>query len=392
MRKTGQIHPLDELIENNYVLFNEEFHKGPDFSAIAPGRINIIGEHTDYNSGLSMPAAINKWLIASFSERRDNKINIKSLNFKSHLSFSLNFTPKLIESWQQYVFGALSVFREVAHVEHGFDAYIWGNVPVGSGVSSSAALEVAVMNGLRTMYQAELSDLDLVKLCQRVEHEHLGVKSGLLDQYASQFSKAGEVMVLDFKNLSHQYIDFITQDYEWVLVDSKVKRELSNSAYSDRVRETSNALKLIKGKVDSVEDFRDLKEGYLDLLPNEIWRKRLNHYLSENKRVLEAVDAIQSKDFVQLGKLLLASHASLKNDYEVSCEQLDFLVQESQNQFCLGSRMMGGGFGGCTINLVSKDGFDDFKEMIRSSYRKKFTMDPTIEKYRLVEGAFVNRF
>lgn len=392
MKRTEQLNTLDELIEKNYVLFNEEFHKGPDFSAIAPGRINIIGEHTDYNLGLSMPAAINKWVIASFSARRDNKINIKSLTFKSHLSFSLNFTPKLSESWQQYVFGALSVFQEVAKIDYGFDAYIWGNVPVGSGVSSSAALEVAVMNGLRALYQPELSNLDLVKLCQRVEHEHLGVKSGLLDQYASQFSREGEVMLLDFKSLSHEYIDFVTQDYEWVLVDSKVRRELANSAYSDRVRETSNALKLIKAKVDGVEDFRDLKEGYLDLLPNEIWKKRLKHYLSENRRVIQAVEAIQSKDFVQLGKLLLASHYSLKNDYEVSCEQLDFLVGESQNQYCLGSRMMGGGFGGCTLNLVSKDGFNDFKELIRSSYRSKFNIEPSIERYKLVQGAFVNRF
>jgi galactokinase len=392
MKRIGQLNSLEELIENNYVLFNEEFHKGPDFSAIAPGRINIIGEHTDYNLGLSMPAGINKWVIASFSERRDNKVNIKSLTFKSHLSFSIGFTPKLSESWQQYVFGAFSVFKEVAKVDHGFDAYIWGNVPVGSGVSSSAALEVAVMNGLRAMYHADLSDVDLVKLCQRVENEHLGVKSGLLDQYASQFSREGEVMVLDFKNLSHQYIDFNSQDYEWVLVDSKIRRELANSAYSDRVRETSNALKLIKGKIDGVEDFRDLKENYLDLLPNEIWRKRLKHYLSENARVLQAIDAIQSKDFVQLGKLLLASHTSLKNDYEVSCEQLDFLVEELQNEYCLGSRMMGGGFGGCTINLVAKDGFNDFKEIIRKSYRSKFNIEPGIEKYKLVQGAFINHY
>lgn len=387
-----KIRSLEELMESNYSRFQEEFHKGCDFISAAPGRINIIGEHTDYNEGLAMPAAIDRWVVITFARRTDTNINIRSLNFRSQLAFSLHHTPIISETWQKYVYGALRVFREVSEVLHGFDALIWGNVPLNAGVSSSAALEVALLNGLRAVYETNISDLSIVNLCQKIEHDYIGVQTGLLDQYASQFSRTGKVMVLDFKDLHHQYVDLEMPDLLWVLVDSKVTRVLAQSGYSQRVQETHDALKYLKERISEIHTFRDLKEEYLELLPEETWKKRLKHYLSENRRVVEAMDCIQHKNFPALGKVLLQSHQSLRDNYDVSCPELDFLVDTAQKTSCLGSRIMGGGFGGCTLNLVPVHAYRDFTERIKSSYIDRFHIEPSVEEYHITGGVFIHKF
>jgi galactokinase len=392
MENIEQITSLDELIEINQEIFFKEFHKSPDLTATAPGRINIIGEHTDYNQGLSMPAAINRWVVISFKRRKDEAINIKSINFNSELNYTTNSVPITNESWQKYIFGAIEVFKEKNILLTGFDALIWGNVPLGSGVSSSAALEVAMMNGLRALYETNVEDFELVKLCQKIEHEYLHVKSGLLDQYASQFSKQGAAMVLDLNSLQHQYVHLETQELEWVLVESGVKRELAHSGYSQRVKETSEAFEFLKAIIPSITNFRDIKFSYLNLLPNEIWKKRLEHYIFENQRVIKAMDHIQNNDFEALGKLLNQSHESLRDLYEVSCTELDFLANSAQSfEGCLGSRMMGGGFGGCTLNLIRKDHLSKFTTYIKNAYQEKFNVDPSVDNFSLVEGACIHK-
>ena len=377
----------EELIQTNQELFYQIFFSAPSICCIAPGRINIIGEHTDYNYGLAMPAAINRWVLVSFGKRNDRTVHVKSVNYNSDLIFVLGESPSLEESWQKYVYGAIEVFRENNMVNEGFNAVVLGNVPLGFGVSSSAAIEVAMMNGLKALYNSSANDLQIVKLCQRVEHEFLHLKSGLLDQYASQFSRKGKVMVLDFKSMSHQYLSMENDGYEWTLVNSGITRELVHSGYSHRVKETQEALRFLKGIKPEIENFRDIEASHLELLPDEIWKKRIRHYLSENQRVRLAVEYIGQNNFEKLGEVLCSSHFSLRDDYEVSRVELDYLAEIAmENPFCLGSRIMGGGFGGCTLNLVRKDGGEEFAAYINRNYLHKFNIHPSINSFQLVNG------
>ena len=385
---------LQTYIENTSHYFGEKFGGSPSLVAYAPGRINIIGEHTDYNFGLSMPTAINRWVIVCLRPRADKVISITSQNYHDSMEYTIGapFTPAA--SWQKYTYGCLSVFGGQFPLPQGFDAVIWGNVPIGSGVSSSAAMEVALMNALRAHYEADMDDLALVKLCQRVEHEYLKVNSGLLDQYASQFSRLGKLMILDFNRMSSEYVDADMKDWTWMLTDSKVKRELAGSKYSERVQETSQALAEIKSKNAGVAGFRDISLADVSQVSDPVAQKRIKHLVLENQRVLDAAEALRQKDFEQLGKLLTASHVSLRDDYEVSCPELDFLVDTAlQMPYCAGSRMMGGGFGGCTISLVRKDSVQKFKSFMTDEYATEYGIVTEINNYQLVDGAgVVNSF
>jgi galactokinase len=225
-------------------------------------------------------------------------------------------------------------------------------------------------------------------MCQRVEHEYLKVNSGLLDQYASQFSREGKLMILDFNQLSSEYVNADMQDWAWILADTRVKRELAGSKYSERVQETATALQEIKNKDNKVNGFRDITETHLDLVADATLRKRIRHLVLENQRVLQAAEALSQKNFEALGKLLTASHESLRDDYEVSCPELDFLVAAAlQLPYCAGSRMMGGGFGGCTISLVRKDSVIKFSNFLTDEYAREYDIVTEINNYQLVDGA-----
>lgn len=379
---------LQNYIDHTRQYFQEKFGAAPTLAAYAPGRINIIGEHTDYNLGLSMPTAINRWVIVCLRPRADKEIILISQNYHDQMHFVLgeDFTPE--SSWQRYAYGCLSIFGQQFPMDQGLEAVIWGNVPIGAGVSSSAAIEVALVNALRTQYQADLDDLALVKLCQRVEHEYLKVNSGLLDQYASQFSRMGKFMVLDFLSLQAEYVDADMQDWTWILADTKVKRELAGSKYSERVQETARALEEIKSKDSRVQGFRDLSLEQVNLVADPVAQKRIRHLVLENQRVLEAAEALRKQDFQQLGKLLTASHYSLRDDYQVSCPELDFLVDTAlQLPYCAGSRMMGGGFGGCTISLVRKDSVQKFNAFLTDEYAREYDIVTDLYHYQLVDGA-----
>ncbi len=381
---------LGELLDNTIDFFNIHFGHQPTFVAYAPGRINIIGEHTDYNQGLSMPTAINRWVTMSVSPTNDNSIHIYSLDYGSDMNFMLheNYAPK--SSWEKYVYGCICIFDKASPLQNGFNAVIIGDVPIGSGVSSSAALEVAVMNALNKLVGSKLDGFELIKLCQQVEHQFLGVKSGLLDQYASQFSKENQYMILDFQNISHSYIAAEMHEYEWVLCDTKIQRSLAGSNYSKRVEETNEAIASLKNRFPEIVSFRDITLEQVSFLENEVHKKRIRHYVSENLRVAEAIEALAANDMVTLGNLLLESHNSLKDDYEVSCPELDFLVTEALiGDECIGSRMMGGGFGGCTLNLVQKNSVYDFLIRMSNRYYETFQIESEVNVYQSVDGAGV---
>ena len=379
---------LQKYIDTTSHYFQEKYGVAPSVVAYAPGRINIIGEHTDYNFGLAMPAAINRWVVVCLRPRPDQVISVTSQNYHDTMEFTLGTAFEPSKSWQKYTYGSITIFGGQFPIQKGFDAVIWGNVPIGSGVSSSAAMEVALMNALRAAYQADMDDLALVKLCQRVEHEYLKVNSGLLDQYASQFSRVGKLMILDFNALRSEYVDADMKDWTWILADTKVKRELAGSKYSERVQETANALKEIQQKNPAVKGFRDITVEDTGSISDANQQKRIQHLVSENLRVQEAAKALQEQNFTALGNILTASHVSLRDDYEVSCPELDFLVDAAlQLPYCVGSRMMGGGFGGCTISLVRKDSVLKFSNFLTDEYAREYDIVTEISNYQLVDGA-----
>ncbi len=382
---------LNTLVSQVSSDFAARFQHAPDLIAYAPGRINLIGEHTDYNEGLSMPSGINRWVLVAIRKRSDLKVVIDSANFEGEISFEMGETPELDISWKKYVFGIVSVFHETYPLTAGFEAYIFGNVPLAAGVSSSAAIEVATMNALRGLYQAPQSDLEVVKGCQQVEHRFLKIKSGMLDQYASQFSVAHHVLMLDFQKLSHTTIPAELPGWKWVVVNTMVKRELaSGSGYSERVQQTSDALAQLQVIFPAIKHMRDIRPEHLDSLTDDVLRARIRHYVTENQRVLEAADALRKGDVVQLGELLNTTHHSLQFDYACSCDEADYLVETARTlPGCAGARMMGGGFGGCTLHLVSESAVPAFSHELQLRYEAHFGIKTEPEVFALVGGAGV---
>lgn len=379
---------MELLLNNSKEVFEQLYNYKANCASYAPGRINIIGEHTDYNLGLSLPAAINRWVVVVGAKRYDHVVRVHSLDFSENYEFNMLKSKLPEKSWQKYVYGAFMLFAETQKDFHGCDIVLTGNIPLGSGVSSSAGLTVALMNFFNGYADTKTDGLAIIQLAQQVEHQYMGVKCGLLDQFASQFSKAGNVMLLNFSNLQYTYFNANFGEYDWVLVDTKVKRELAASKYSERVQETQHAFTEIEKKYSDVKHFRDLKLEHLNAVSSSVEAKRLKHFITEDARVLRATQALQDEDLQTLGLLLNASHESLRDDYEVSCEQLDFLQKLALEQKgCLGSRMMGGGFGGCTINLVHKEVIKNFSENLLNSYKEKFNIDAEIHQYTTVGGA-----
>jgi galactokinase len=382
---------LQQLIVENKTRFKQKFSRLASHTAYAPGRINLIGEHTDYNLGLAMPVAINRWVLVSGAKRWDSRVRVYSHNFQAVLEFDLFDDYQPINSWQKYVYGMIKLMDEHQSLENGFEAYLWGNIPIGAGVSSSAGTEVALGNFLRDLYKIALTDVELVKICQQTDHQYLKIKSGLLDQYASQFSRAGKIMILDFQSLSHQYISADFADYSWVLVNSQIKRELASSKYSERVQETQVGLSDLQAQFPEIQHFRDITPNYLPFVSDKISQKRLKHLISENQRVLRFSEAIENQDFSLVGRILSESHTSLRDEYEVSCPEIDFLVEQAlQQPYVLGARIMGGGFGGCSLNLLKTETINNFKEFMSENYQQKFGIQAIVTHYELVDGAGMN--
>ena len=266
---------LEELVDQCSVGFTERYGQPAKAIASAPGRINVIGEHTDYNEGLALSGAIDRWVVVALSPRGDRQMRVYSEAFNEEATVSLEEPiANEVVDWGRIPLGAGLLFAELTAVDAGFDAFIGGNVPMGAGLSSSAALEVALLNALRHAFDISLDDLELVHIAQGVEHEYLGVKTGLMDQYTSQFAHRKELMLVDFRALSHEYIEASLKGWVWLLLDSGVRRQLADSAYGMRVRETHAALKRVVRVIDKVSSFRDLKEEHLAAVDDELLRRR----------------------------------------------------------------------------------------------------------------------
>ena len=369
--------------------FNSLYKKQPKIIVSAPGRINIIGEHTDYNYGLAMPAAINKHIYVSVSFNNDRKINVYSDQFKDQFSFALT-DISTSKSWCKYVLGAINEVFQSYNVSSGLDISIHSNLPMGKGISSSAALEVALVNALIQIFSIDENDNNIIKICQKIDHKYIGIQSGVLDQSASQLSKAGNILKLDFNNGSFNYINSNFSGCTWVVIDSMIKRELASSKYHERVNECKEALGVISKLLNKRISFRDIRADNLLLLDDPTLKNRIKHYLDENDRVIQMETSISNNDKESIGKILIRSHCSLRDLYEVSCEEIDYLFSISSDfKYWYGGRIMGGGFGGSMINLVKNGYEEEYSNFIKEKYNQKFNIDADIFNVQFSNGVEV---
>lgn len=358
----------------------------------SPGRINIIGEHTDYNDGFVLPAAVNKKTVFQLTQNGTNStVNILAENLGDQFTFDLTtFKPKK-SGWENYVMGVVAELQKIGAKLSGFDGKFKGNVPIGGGMSSSAALECSLAFGLNELFNLELDKWQLIKVSQMAEHNFVGIKCGIMDQFASMMGRKNQVMLLDCRSLEYQYFPFDLGDYQLLLLNTNVSHNLASSAYNTRLEECQTGVSLLKKQFPTIKNLRDVTAEMLHQskgeLPTTIF-KRCQHVVSETSRVLQATTALSNGNFQKLGQLMYQSHFSLQNDYEVSCPELDFLVQLTMDKnYILGSRMMGGGFGGCTLNIIEKKQVEMFKEIAAKTYRKRFGMDLTPYEVAIEDGA-----
>jgi galactokinase len=347
----------------------------------SPGRVNIIGEHTDYNNGFVLPAAIDKAIYIAISKRDDDEIHLHAVDFKEDFSCSLSTVVPSKQHWPNYVLGIVDQLQKQGYKLKGFNAVIDGDVPVGAGLSSSAALECAAAFALNELFHLKLSKLEMVKMAQMAEHLFAGVKVGIMDMFASMFGKAEHVIKLDCRSLEYEYVPLHLDKIKIVLFNTNVKHSLATSEYNVRRQQCEQGVAWIKENHAQVNSLRDATIEMLDenVLPKDaLIYKRCRFIIEENERLLSGCEDLKRNDIEALGKKMFGSHAGLSKEYEVSCKELDFLVEAvKNNNAVLGARMMGGGFGGCTINLVKEDAIENLIEEMTELYQHEMKLPLT---------------
>ena len=352
-----------------------------DFTVYAPGRINLIGEHTDYNNGFVLPTAIDKKIRLHFrSNDTPYSCNIYSKTYGKSFSFDLRQISRSDEQWENYILGVINEIQKLGKYPEGFDCIIESDLPVGAGISSSAALESGMAFGLNELFNLDLSRQAIAELSRDAEHNYVGTNCGIMDQYASVLSKEGHLILLDCRSLEATYIPANFKDHKLLLLNTMVSHSLATSEYNTRRKECEAAVTFINQRYPEVRSLRDINHARLaefkDALP-EILYRRAHYVVSENDRVLKAVEAMRQEDLNQFGLLMYDSHKGLRDEYQVSCKELDFLVDlTTEYEPVKGARMMGGGFGGCTINLIEEDAVEDFIKIASEAYHKQFNIKP----------------
>jgi galactokinase len=362
----------------------------PEAIYSSPGRINLIGEHTDYNGGFVLPGAIDKGITLAIKINGTDKIRAFSLDYNEAAEFGLNEADKPDQPWAKYIFGVVREIEKRGKTVKGFDAAFYGDVPLGAGLSSSAALESAFVFALNDIYGLDIDRFELAKIGQATEHNYVGVKCGIMDQFASIFGKEGNLIRLDCRSLEHQYVPFKPVGYRMVLIDSRVKRELVNNPYNRRRESCEAAAAAIRKRHPEVEFLRDASFAMLEEVKAEISDEdysRAEFVIGEVQRLLDACDALVKDDYETVGRKMYETHAGLSKLYEVSCEELDFLNDSAKKYGVTGSRIMGGGFGGCTINLVEESKYNAFIAGTVADYKAKFNIDPKVYDVVISDGA-----
>ena len=353
-------------------------------TGVAPGRINVLGEHTDYIGGLALPTAVDRWCAVALQPREDATLRIQALDLDEEWSGPIGEVPAA-PSWVRTMAGAIRVFHDAHPLRAGFEAAVTGDVPRGGGLSSSAALCLAWLNALQALHGTAFDDLRLARMGQQVEHQWTGVKCGLLDQVASQCSTGAGLLQVDFRSLDLQPVTGDLGDVAWLVLDTGVRRELAASAYAERVAQVADGLLRVQAR-RPVPDWRLLRED--DLIHGDLLDQRLRHGVTENRRVAAGARAVEQGDAQALGALLDQSHRSLRDDYGVSCDELDCFVEHARAQAgCLGARMMGGGFGGCALALVEADAAHEIGRVALERYSARFPHRAEAFVVRPVRGA-----
>src|SRR5687768_1310388 len=348
----------------------------------APGRVNLIGEHTDYNDGFVMPAALNFSTWATVAPRDDRKVSVFSENFAEQLEFDLDDSGAAADGhWSDYVRGVAFMLERAGHHLRGATLSIRSEVPIGSGLSSSAAIEVATARALLENSGLNLDPVELAKLCQRAENEFVGMRCGIMDQFISCCGQKGKALLLDCRSLSYELLP-LPEDARLVICNTMVRHELATGEYNARRAECEAGVSHFAGIRPEVRALRDVTEADLDRygkdLP-EVIRRRCRHVITENARVLEAGAALEKGDLNSFGQLMNKSHESLRDDFEVSCAELDLMVELARPLAGVyGARMTGGGFGGCTIYLVKADNVEEFRRVVAHGYEEATGLVPEI--------------
>jgi len=373
---------MNQIIQQIQTQHIETFGEEP-LIVRSPGRINVIGEHTDYNEGFVLPGAVDKYVYVSISRRADSKIYLRSLNFDEIAISAIETLDILSTHWANYVLGMANELK--GKLSSGFNMTLYGDVPLGAGMSSSAALESAVGFALNELFDIGMDRMELALMGQRCEHIYIGVKCGIMDQFASLFGKEGHVIKLDCRDLSHAYVPLPMGDYVLLLLNTNVKHSLASSAYNQRREKCEQAVAYLQHEYPDVRSLRDVS---LDMLENVVLEKdkeafvKAKFVVEEIQRVTETCDLLMQGDLPAMGQNMFATHRGLREDYEVSCAELDFLV-DYVKQFpeVLGARMMGGGFGGCTINIVHREFIEELLPPLRMAYQAQF--DLVLDDYRV---------
>ena len=366
-------------------IFKEKFGKEGSLYASA-GRINLIGEHTDYNGGFVFPGAIDKEIMAEIAPNGTETVRVFSIDINEYEEFGLNEEDAPSQQWARYIFGICREIIKRGGKVHGFDAVFAGNVPLGAGLSSSAALESCFAFALNDLFNGNTIDkFDLARIGQSTEHNYCGVNCGIMDQFASVFGKKDNLMRLDCRSMEFEYFPFKADGYQLVLLDSKVKHALVDSPYNKRRQSCERVAKLL-----GVETLRDatmemLNEHRSDMTAEDYFRAK--YVIKEKQRVLDVCDALVKGDLETVGKKMYETHEGLSKDYEVSCVELDYLNDIAKECGVTGSRIMGGGFGGCTINLVRNNLYDKFIETAKRKFAEKYGHEPVVIPVVISDGA-----
>ncbi len=371
--------------------FRRQYGREPEVVVRAPGRVEIIGGHTDYNEGFVMPAAVDRDVLMAGAPADGDAVRVWSVNFRETSVIDLSDIRRVEEAaWSNYIRGVLDQFHRSGRVTPAMDVAVEGNIPLGSGLSSSAALEVATACLTLKLTDGDVEGRELALLCQRAENEFVGVNCGIMDQFISVLGQAGKTMFLDCRTLDHQFAN-LPRGTRIVVADSKKPRTLAGSEYNVRRAQCEEAVSILRRHINGVRALRDVSvedlERHGGKLPDVV-RKRARHVVHENERVLQALRALNSGDETEFGNLLNQSHASARDLYEISCAEMDCLQEVAVSvPGCLGSRLMGGGFGGCTVSVVRDEAVEEFRATVTERYARKTGVEPEISVLDASDGA-----
>jgi len=378
MNKAKILQKFKELFSSNPVLVR------------SPGRINLIGEHTDYNDGFVFPAAIDKEIVFAMGKNNVRKFRFFALDLDEYFEMDVEQLSISTVSWANYLLGVIAQYQKENNKITGFDCVFGGDIPLGAGLSSSAALENGVAFAINHLYNFNKTAREMAFISQKAEHEYAGVNCGIMDQFASMNGKKNQALKLDCRSLDFEYANINLEGYSIVLCDTKVKHSLASSAYNERRKECETGVKILQNYDENIKALRDVTLSLLEKHKKDFDKtvyNRCKYVIEENNRVIKAFEALQNNDLKTLGKLMYQSHLGLQHEYEVSCRELDILFDFSFNaDEVIGARMMGGGFGGCTINLVKKEKINNFMEEITKHYYQKTKKLIEIYTVDIVDG------